>query len=518
MPDRSQDIRGLQSCLNDLVSLLALPALWSGREPPEVLGILLDVLARMLHLDFAYARFNAGAEGPPRELCRVAAERQEPAPGAREIGRALEPWLRLDRPGLTSGAPNPTGPGEVSISCLWLGLAPEKGLIVAGSGRPGFPTEIESLLLKSAVNQAVIELQRAEVLAERHRATAIEHANNRLLAENRYLRQELDTGRHQDEIVGQSPVLKQVLALVEQVAPTNACVLIQGETGTGKELIARAIHRLSGRKDQAFVKLNCAAIPTGLLEAELFGHEKGAFTGAIGQRIGRFELAHRGTIFLDEVGEIPLELQAKLLRVLQEQEFERLGSPRTIRVDVRLVAASNRDLARMVVDRQFRSDLYYRLNVFPIALPPLRERAQDIPHLARHFAERHARLYNKPITHIPEETLAALCRYPWPGNVREMENLIERSVILSRGPTLEVPLGELKPTAGAGTANPAATLEDCEREHILRALNECRWVIAGPSGAAAKLGMKRTSLQYKMQKLGITRPSGPAPVPARRQS
>jgi transcriptional regulator with GAF, ATPase, and Fis domain len=505
MPDRIEDIRRLQRCLNDLVSLLALPAMWSGHEPPHVIGILLDVLLRMLHLDFAYARLNTGAGAALGEIIRIAKNRQTHSqPG--EIGQALEPWLRLDEPGSTSGVPNPIGDGEVSIACVWLGLAPERGMVVAGSGRTDFPTGIETLLLKSAVNQAVIELQRAEVLAERNRAVAIENVKNRLLAENIYLRQELDSRQHRGEIVGQSKVLRQVLALAEQVAPTNACVLIQGETGTGKELIARAIHRLSSRKEQAFVKLNCAAIPTGLLEAELFGHEKGAFTGAIGQRIGRFELAHQGTIFLDEVGEIPLELQAKLLRVLQEQEFERLGSTRTIRVDVRLVAASNRDLARMVVDREFRSDLYYRLNVFPIMVPPLRERAQDIPQLVQYFMERHARQYNKPITGVTAETMTELCRYPWPGNVRELENLIERSVILSQGSTLEVPLGELKPEPVGGMAADDATLEDFEREHILRALNECNWVIAGTSGAAAKLGMKRTSLQYKMQKLGIIRP------------
>jgi formate hydrogenlyase transcriptional activator len=250
--------------------------------------------------------------------------------------------------------------------------------------------------------------------------------------------------------------------------------------------------------------LNCAAIPTGLLEAELFGHEKGAFTGAVGQRIGRFELAHRGTIFLDEVGEIPLELQAKLLRVLQEQEFERLGSSRTIHVDVRFVAASNRNLAQMVEEGRFRSDLFYRLNVFPISAPPLRERTEDIPLLVRHFIDRCAREYNKRITTITEKTMKALCRYHWPGNVRELANLIERGVILSQGSTLEIPLIELKPANE--TLTEELSLIEFEREHILRALNECGWIIAGPSGAAAKLGMKRTSLQYKMQKLGIIRP------------
>jgi formate hydrogenlyase transcriptional activator len=503
MPDQSEDIRRLQGCLNDLVSLLALPALWSGREPEDVLGILLDVLLRMLPLEFAYARLNAAGDSPACEICRIAERRDCPLP-AQELGRALDPWFGLKAPGAVSVTASPLGTGNVSLVYVWLGLDRERGVVAVGSRRADFPEELELLVLRSAVNQAVIELQKAEVFAARQRAKAMEQAKDQLLAENSYLRQVLDH-EQQREIVGRSPALQRVLDLVAQVAPTNACVLIQGETGTGKELVARAVHRLSSRKGQAFVTLNCAAIPTGLLEAELFGHEKGAFTGAVGQRIGRFELAHRGTIFLDEVGEIPLELQAKLLRVLQEQEFERLGSARTLRVDVRLIAASNRNLAQMVAEREFRSDLYYRLNVFPIALPPLRERAEDIPELVHHFAGRHARRYGKTIAHIPEDTLAALCRHAWPGNVREMENLIERSVILSRGPTLEVPQGELG-CAGA-EAKDAATLEACEREHILRALNESRWVIAGPRGAAAKLGMKRTSLQHKMRKLGIARPS-----------
>jgi formate hydrogenlyase transcriptional activator len=285
-------------------------------------------------------------------------------------------------------------------------------------------------------------------------------------------------------------------------------VLIQGETGTGKELIARAIHNLSERRERTFVRMNCAAIPTGLLESELFGHEKGAFTGAIAQKIGRFELAHQGTLFLDEVGDIPLELQSKLLRVLQEQEFERLGSTRTIKVSVRLVAATNRDLGQLIADRQFRSDLYYRLNVFPITVPPLRERPEDIPLLLRYFAQKYSRLMNKRIETIPAESMAALTQYHWPGNVRELENLIERSVILSQGPDLHVPLGELKAHVSAVTnSNAVTTLEGVEREHILHTLQEVNWVIGGPSGAAARLGMKRTTLQSKMRKLGISRRS-----------
>ena len=295
-----------------------------------------------------------------------------------------------------------------------------------------------------------------------------------------------------------------MLKQVEVVAPTDSTVLIQGETGTGKELIARAIHSLSGRRERTFVKMNCAAIPTGLLESELFGHERGAFTGAIAQKIGRFELAHQGTLFLDEVGDISPDLQSKLLRVLQEQDFERLGSNRTIHVDVRLVAATNRDLAQMVADKQFRSDLYYRLNVFPVVVPSLRERPEDIPLLVRYFAQKYARRMSKRVDTVPSETMAMLSKYHWPGNIRELENLIERSVILSQGPDLHVPSGELKITA-SGPSNGVATLEAAEREHILRALQEAHWVIGGPSGAAARLGMKRTTLQSKIRKLGISR-------------
>src|SRR5262249_40519884 len=280
-------------------------------------------------------------------------------------------------------------------------------------------------------------------------------------------------------------------------------VLICGETGTGKELIARALHDLSPRRDRTFVKLNCAAIPTGLLESELFGHEKGAFTGAIMQKVGRFELAHQGTLFLDEVGDIPLELQPKLLRALQEQEFERLGSTRTVRVDVRLVAATNRDLVQMVAEGRFRSDLYYRLNVFPVVLPPLRERRDDIPMLARHFVQRFARRMGRQIETIPAAVMDVLVRYPWPGNIRELQNVIERAVILSPGPALQIPLGELPPPAAPADAPAGAviTLADAEREHILGVLRETGWVLGGPRGAATRLGMKRTTLQWKMKKL-----------------
>jgi formate hydrogenlyase transcriptional activator len=299
---------------------------------------------------------------------------------------------------------------------------------------------------------------------------------------------------------------------VQTVAPTDSTVLIEGETGTGKELIARAIHNLSARRERTLVKVNCAAIPMGLLESELFGHEKGAFTGAIAQRIGRFELANGGTLFLDEVGDIPLELQPKLLRVLQEHEFERLGSTKTMRVDVRMVAATNADLTQKVTNNQFRSDLYYRLNVFPILIPPLRERREDIPLLVRYFAQKYAQRMKKPIDTIPVKAMTALTEYSWPGNVRELENLVERAVILSRGPELAIPLDEFKqltPTVSTQVSNDGAgmhsTLQEAEREHILRALREAHWVIGGPMGAAVKLGTKRTTLQSKMRKLGIAR-------------
>jgi formate hydrogenlyase transcriptional activator len=310
--------------------------------------------------------------------------------------------------------------------------------------------------------------------------------------------------RRFEQIIGNSSALESVLEQVEQVAPTDSTVLIQGETGTGKELIARAVHNLSARCGRPFIKLNCAAIPFDLLESELFGHERGAFTGAIAQKIGRFEMADKGTLFLDEVGDIPPGLQPKLLRVLQEQEFERLGSTRTQQVNIRLVAATNRDLVDMVKRNEFRSDLYYRLNVFPIPLPALRARREDIPALVEHFVEIYSRRMDKQIEQIPPETMAALCSYQWTGNIRELQNFIERSVILSSGSVLRSPLASL--VAAAETQNvEAVTLEQAERDHIRKILEQTRWVVAGPNGAAARLGMKRSTLYFRMQKLGISR-------------
>jgi formate hydrogenlyase transcriptional activator len=315
--------------------------------------------------------------------------------------------------------------------------------------------------------------------------------------------------RRFEQVIGNSPALEAVLEQVERVAPADSTVLIQGETGTGKELIAHAIHSLSSRCGRPFVRLNCAAIPLDLLESELFGHEKGAFTGAIGQKIGRFELADKGTLFLDEVGDIPPALQPKLLRVLQEQEFERLGSTRTHQVDVRLVGATNRDLMEMVNRGEFRNDLYYRLNVFPIMLPPLRERREDIPVLVNHFVEIFGRQMGRPIEEIPTETMSALSSYQWPGNIRELQNLIERAVILSNYGVLPNPLlseGAQRGAISQAATVPATTLRDHERTLILRTLESVGWVIGGPKGAAAKLGLKRTTLIHKMHKLGISRP------------
>jgi formate hydrogenlyase transcriptional activator len=362
------------------------------------------------------------------------------------------------------------------------------------------PEEIE--LLCQVAQQIAIAVENALAYQE------IAALKDKLAKEKVYLEEEIQTGYNFDEIIGESRSLNQVLKEVQTVAATDSTVLILGETGSGKELVARALHNLSERRERTFVKLNCAAIPTGLLESELFGHEKGAFTGAIATKIGRFELADRGTLFLDEVGEIPLELQVKLLRVLQEQEFERLGSTRTIRVNARVIAATNRDLDGMVKEHKFRSDLYYRLKVFPITVPPLRERPGDISLLVRHFAQKFGTRMKKRILTVPAEAMKAMQAYPWPGNVRELENFIERAVILSTGSDLAIPASELKPPATPShNHNTVVTLEEAEREHILKALRDSKWVLSGPMGAAAKLGMKRTTLHSKMQKLGIVRPS-----------
>jgi len=367
--------------------------------------------------------------------------------------------------------------------------------------------------LSQVANQIALAVENALAYGE------IQKLRDQLSKEKVYLENEIRSEMNFGQIIGSSASLRKALKRLESVAPTDSTVLIFGETGTGKELIARAIHDLSPRQSKAFVKLNCAAIPTGLLESELFGHEKGAFTGAIAQRIGRFEVANGGTIFLDEIGEIPPELQTKLLRVLQEREFERLGSSRTLRTDARLIAATNRDLEAMVSEQKFRLDLFFRLNVFPVRVPPLREREGDIPLLVRHFAQQFSRRMNKMIETIPSATMDALCRYHWPGNIRELQNVIERAVIISTGPVLNLDVADLRlpstsnapQRGGASNAKTTGTLRDVlketERQRILETLKQCHWVVAGANGAASRLGMNRSTLQVRMRKLGISRGS-----------
>jgi formate hydrogenlyase transcriptional activator len=392
-------------------------------------------------------------------------------------------------------------------------------LNVASRRLEAFP-EREISLLQQVGAQIAIAVENALAFKE------IDALKDKLAEEKLYLEEEIRSEFNFEEIVGDACSLKRALAQVEVVAPTDTAALILGETGTGKELIARAIHNLSPRRERTFVKINCAAIPSGLLESELFGHERGAFTGALNQKIGRFELADHGTLFLDEVGDLPMELQPKLLRVLQEHEFERLGSNRTIKVDVRVVAATNQDLAKQVADRTFRSDLYYRLNVFPIQIPALRERREDVPLLVRYFVQKFSRRLNKVVEYVPAEAMTALANYSWPGNVRELENFVERAVLLSPGKELRVPVSELLTEPGLtsearsthrAVASPSAdnndevpasisTLEQAERQHILRALQQTQWRIGGPKGAATLLDMKRTTLQARMRKLNIRRP------------
>jgi formate hydrogenlyase transcriptional activator len=383
------------------------------------------------------------------------------------------------------------------------------GVLSLGAQREHTFSDDDLAFLTQVARQLALAIENALAYGE------VSEQKQKLTLEKLYLEDELRSEGKFEEIIGRSESLRRVLDQIATVAPTDSTVLIYGETGSGKELIARAVHNLSTRKSGAFVKLNCAAIPTGLLESEMFGHERGAFTGAISQRIGRFELANRGTIFLDEIGDIPLELQPKLLRVLQEREFERLGSTRTMRSDARLIAATNRDLDQFVAEGKFRSDLYYRLNVFPVRVPALRERPEDIPLLVRHFVQQFSRRLGKAIDAIPAETMTALTRYPWPGNIRELQNVIERAVILTNGSVLSVHIDDLRAPNGAASSTsnghaPSASrqdlrsaLEESERQHIMAALEKSNWVVAGPDGAAARLGLKRSTLQSRIGKLGI---------------
>jgi formate hydrogenlyase transcriptional activator len=402
--------------------------------------------------------------------------------------------------------------GLKSVCCLPL-ISRNRaiGVLVLGRLRDDAFSQADISFLSQIANQIALAVENALAYRE------IRELKEQLSKEKLYLEDEIRTEMNFAQIIGNSASLRRVLKGVGTVAPTDSTVLIYGETGTGKELIARAIHDLSPRSSKPFVKLNCAAIPTGLLESELFGHEKGAFTGAIAQRIGRFEVANGGTIFLDEIGEIPLELQTKLLRVLQEREFERLGSSRTLRTDARLIAATNRDLEAMVAEEKFRSDLFFRLNVFPVHVPPLRERQGDIPLLVRHFTQQFSRRMKKVLETIPSTAMDALCRYHWPGNIRELQNVIERAVIVSVGPALSIDVGDLKfpkvshPEERTAVLNSTtngalhSVLEETERQQILKALAQSNWIVAGPNGAAALLGINRSTLQVRIRKLGISR-------------
>jgi len=497
----------------EAVMLQLSQALLANMDVRKLLGAIAASLSEVVPLDAAtlglydehsgnlMVQFLAVDQAPQKADVRVPL-------GESPAGRAFqtrEPVLldRIQDSSLAPGAAHLTSLG-MNSGC-WVPLIHRDvvvGVLAVASRRPSAFGQSELEMLVQVADQVAMAVSNAVVFRQ------IAELRDRLRQEKLYLEEEINLENRFEDIVGESGGLRQVLKQIETVAPTDATVLIQGETGTGKELLARAIHRLSGRSDRTFVKVNCAAIPAGLLESELFGHEKGAFTGAIARKMGRVELAHEGTLFLDEVGELPFDLQPKLLRALQEREIERLGGNRPIPVNVRLIAATNRDLAEMVAEKQFRSDLYYRLKVFPIFSPPLRDRTGDIPVLVRHFVSSHSRRMGKNITSIPGQTMQALCRWPWPGNIRELENFLERSVILTRGPELYVPLAELETKVAEEEEElerTHPTLQAAEREHVLRVLRETKGQIGGTDGAAARLGLKRTTLNSKLKKLGIER-------------
>jgi formate hydrogenlyase transcriptional activator len=504
----------------------------STRELPELFRGIVTSLEKVIHHDYTSLALRDSASG----LLKIHALDFSSRPGLfeQEVTVPLDTTpsglcFTTAQPLLARGAELDRFPNEIiralradgveTICCVPLITQGRTlgTLNLASRRADAFPHQ-DVELLQQVSAQIAIAVENALAFKQ------IDALKDTLAKEKLYLEEEIRSEFNFEEIVGDSPALKRTLAQVEVVAAAGTAVLITGETGTGKELIARAIHNLSPRRERTFVKINCAAIPGGLLESELFGHERGAFTGALTQKIGRFELADRGTLFLDEIADLPLDLQPKLLRVLQEQEFERLGSNRTQRVDVRIVAATNSDLSKLVAERTFRSDLFYRLNVFPIHIPALRERSEDVPHLVRYFVQKFSRSLNKAVAYIPAEAMDALSSYSWPGNIRELENFMERAVLLSPGKELRVPISELKPVASAAesgadssssstslTSLPSSppsisTLEDAERQHILRALRQTEWRVAGAKGAAVILGMKRTTLQARMRKLGIRRP------------
>jgi transcriptional regulator with GAF, ATPase, and Fis domain len=516
-PRNKAEVGRLRACINDLTSLLTLPAIWEGHEPEQIVAALLDVLMAVLRLDAARAEVKDPAGGAPISLTRLVRTEN---PNARQvlIDPAINNWLNEEVRG--SYVVSKQSASDLSIVFLRLGWQNELGWICAASDRADFPTDIDRLLLSVAMDQAAIALQEARLWSEQRRVVReldekvaertreLQELKDQLQRENVMLREQVDEACMFEEIVGTAPALRSVLSRVAKVAPTDCTVLITGETGTGKELIARAIHKRSTRSVRAFVKVNCAAIPVSLIASELFGHEKGAFTGALQRRLGRFELAQGGTLFLDEIGELPAEVQVSLLRVLQEREFERVGGTQAIRADVRVITATNRDLKTAVSKGWFRQDLYYRLNVFPIEMPSLRERPEDIALLTEYFIQRYAQKLGKTISGIRKKTLDQFRSYSWPGNIRELQNVIERSLILCERETFSVDENWLnhESVERAIASNPLGQrLVDDERASIEAALAETGGRVAGKSGAAARLGVPASTLESKIRSLRINK-------------
>jgi transcriptional regulator with GAF, ATPase, and Fis domain len=527
----AEEVKGLRLCINDLVSVLALPAMWSGAEPARIVHNLIDALISMLQLDLVYVRLHDTVGDGPIEMFRVT-EARELIPPPQVTWETLKHRLGDDPQKWPARIQNPIGNREISIILLPLGLRGEIGLVVAGTERADFPSQTEKLLLSVAVNQAAIGLQEARLLREQKRVAReldrrvkertkelaaanvklqrafreIKTLKDQLQKENVALREEINFVSMFEDIVGSSEPLRKALHQLRKVAPSDSTVLILGETGTGKELIARAIHKQSRRSPRAFIGVNCAAIPQSLIASELFGHEKGAFTGATERRIGRFEAANGGTIFLDEVGDLPAEVQISLLRVLQEREVERVGSNKPIPVDVRVLAATHRDLEKLVSDGKFRQDLVYRLNVVPIEMPSLRERAADIPLLVEYFIARFEKRAGKKFKTIDKNSLKLLQEYEWPGNVRELQNVIERAVILSDSDTFAVDETWLR-REESGLPQVTRPLNSAllqqERAIVEAALVASHGRVAGPAGAAVKLGIPTRTLDSKIKRLGI---------------
>lgn len=503
----------LRACIRDLAALSALPSLWVGREPPQVVHSLLDILSAALRLDLAYARIEDPRGGDTVEAARVSGAGKELARGrVRELGELLTPLV-----GSATSAEIVSPIDNAALRVAVLPLATGEGAVFAGSTRPDFPTPLESMVLSAALNHIILWLRLTRLVVDTRRVEAKlaerESSHLQLEDENAYLREEVEVALAFGGIVGQSQALREILAEVELVAPTDATVLILGESGTGKELLAREIHERSRRAGRPLIKVNCSAIPREMFESEFFGHIRGAFTGAVRDRPGRFRLAEKGTIFLDEVGDLPLDLQPKLLRVLQEGQYERVGDDTTRSIDVRVIAATNRDLAADVSKGRFREDLYYRLSVFPIRIPPLRARKEDITPLAAHFISLVSNEIGAPQPQLLDHQMAALRAYEWPGNVRELQNVIERAVILGRGGEIRLDqvLGtrvEQRRSSGPPPQPPEEVVSDQEwrrreRANLVAALARSSGRIYGTGGAAELLGIKPSTLQSRLRALGI---------------